>query len=47
MIYDPVTCVFSDGVTRTFGNDCVARNYACEHGLRIIGCVARRGSVDR
>ena len=42
MIYEPVVCELSDGVTRTFSNDCVARTYACDHNLRIIGCVARR-----
>jgi hypothetical protein len=45
MIYDPVTCELSNGETRTFGNDCEADRYACEQGLRVIGCVARRGSV--
>ncbi|HEU5159640.1 MAG TPA: hypothetical protein VFU43_21785 [Streptosporangiaceae bacterium] len=42
MIFEPVVCAFSDGVTRTFSNDCVARAYACAHELRIIGCVARQ-----
>jgi hypothetical protein len=42
MIYEPVVCSLSDGVSRTFSNDCVARAYACDHSLRIIGCVARR-----
>jgi hypothetical protein len=44
MIYEPVICALSDGVTRTFSNDCVARVYACDHNLRIIGCVARRAT---
>jgi hypothetical protein len=44
MIYEPVMCELSDGVTRTFSNDCVARDYACDHSLRIIGCVARQGT---
>jgi hypothetical protein len=43
MNYDPVTCLYSDGVVRSFGNMCEAENYACEHGLLITGCVARRG----
>jgi hypothetical protein len=44
MIYEPVICELSDGVTRTFSNDCVARAYACAHELRIIGCLARSAS---
>jgi hypothetical protein len=43
MMYAPVTCSYSDGVTRTFDNDCAARRYACEHGLRIIGCRGAAG----
>lgn len=42
MIYEPVACAFSDGVTRSFSNDRVARSYACDHDLRIVGCVARQ-----
>lgn len=47
MIYEPVVCRLSDGVTRTFSNDCVARAYACEHGLRIVGCVAGEATAPR
>ena len=45
MIYEPVNCALSDGVTRAFSNNCAARSYACEHELQTVGCVARRGSV--
>jgi hypothetical protein len=44
MIYEPVVCSLSDGVTRSFSNDCVARAYACDHSLRIVGCVARQSA---
>ncbi len=47
MIYEPVVCSLSDGVTRTFSNDCVARAYACDYNLRIIGCVARQATGPR
>jgi hypothetical protein len=47
MIYEPVTCELSDGVTRSFSNDCVARAYACDHELRIVGCVARQLTGSR
>jgi hypothetical protein len=47
MVYEPVACEFSDGVTRSFSNDCVARAYACKYGLRIIGCVARQVTGPR
>jgi hypothetical protein len=47
MVYEPVMCEFSDGVTRSFSNDCVARTYACEHDLRIVGCVARQVTGPR
>ncbi|MBC6463711.1 hypothetical protein [Actinomadura sp. HBU206391] len=43
MIYDPVTCRFADGTTRTFGNRCIADAYACRHGLRILSCGAKTG----
>jgi hypothetical protein len=47
MIYEPVRCRLSDGATRSFSNDCVARAYACGHGLRIIGCVAGQATGPR
>ena len=47
MIYEPVICELSDGVTRSFSNDCVARAYACDHDLRIVGCVARQVTGPR
>jgi hypothetical protein len=47
MIYEPVICELSDGVTRSFSNDCVARAYACHHDLRIVGCVARQVTGPR
>jgi hypothetical protein len=47
MIYEPVACQLSDGVTRSFSNDCVARAYACDHDLRIVGCVARQITEPR
>jgi hypothetical protein len=47
MIYEPVMCELSDGVTRSFSNDCVARAYACDHDLRIVGCVARQVTEPR
>lgn len=37
-IYDPVTCVMSDGSIRKFGNRCEANVYACQHRLTIIAC---------
>jgi hypothetical protein len=46
MIYEPVTCELSNGETRTFSNNCEAEGYACQHGLEVIGCVARRGSIE-
>jgi hypothetical protein len=45
MIYEPVICLLSDGVMRTFSNDCVARSYACDHDLEIIGCVPRAAAA--
>jgi L-aminopeptidase/D-esterase-like protein len=47
MIYEPVICELSDGVTRSFSNDCVARAYACDRELRIVGCVARQVTAPR
>jgi hypothetical protein len=47
MIYEPVICELSDGVTRSFSNDCVARSYACDRELRIVGCVASQVTGPR
>jgi hypothetical protein len=41
MIYEPVSCRFTNGTTMTFGNRCVADAYACRHHLRIVGCGAK------
>ncbi|HZB29537.1 MAG TPA: hypothetical protein VE465_05170 [Streptosporangiaceae bacterium] len=47
MIYEPVVCELSDGVTRSFSNDCVARAYACDRALHIVGCAAGQIATPR
>ncbi|MEW2356652.1 hypothetical protein [Spirillospora sp. NPDC029432] len=34
----PVTCAFDNGRTAAFAGACLARAYACRHGLEIVGC---------
>jgi hypothetical protein len=44
MIYQPVRCLFANGVSMAFGNTCQAESYACGHRLRIVGCMPRSTS---
>jgi hypothetical protein len=41
MIYQPVRCLFDNGASMPFGNTCQAESYACDHRLRIVGCMPR------
>lgn len=43
LVYEPVTCKFSDGSVRTFSNRCFAGVFACRNGLKVISC---RSSLD-
>jgi hypothetical protein len=41
MIYQPVRCLFDNGVSLAFGNICQARAYACDRRVRIVACAPR------
>jgi hypothetical protein len=41
MIYQPVRCLFDNGVSLAFGNICQARAYACDRRVRIVVCAPR------
>ncbi|GAA2711660.1 MULTISPECIES: hypothetical protein [Streptomyces] len=42
-VYDPVVCLFSDGSTARFSNQCFAEVHACNHNLRILRCARVKG----
>jgi hypothetical protein len=41
MIYQPVRCLFANGVNLAFGNMCQAQAYACDRRVQILACVPR------
>ncbi|MEV4741327.1 hypothetical protein [Streptomyces sp. NPDC049555] len=41
--YEPVVCLFSNGSTVWFSNECFAEVYACNHSLSILRCARVRG----